>query len=154
MKKWHWLALILLSLGTGMLANWAMKKDFVTLEGQAHQWQDFKGKWVIVNYFARWCAPCLREIPELNRFYLEHSKILLFAISFDPLPKEELVELKATYNIAFPILTEINSLPWPQAPNTLPHTIIIDPKGRVVKQLKGEQSMENLLTVLAELKGA
>jgi thiol-disulfide isomerase/thioredoxin len=154
MKNWQWLAIALFALTTGLLVNTTMKKDFVTLDGEAHQWQDFEGSWVIVNYFARWCAPCLREIPELNRFYFENKSVPIFAISFDPLSQEQLSELRDTYDIAFPILYSIESLPWTKAPNTLPHTIIIDPKGRVVKQLKGEQSAESLSQILVELQGS
>lgn len=154
MKKWQWAALAILALGTGILANWTMKKDFVTLDGEAYQWQDFNGQWVVVNYFARWCAPCLREIPELNRFHRENQDIPIFAISFDPLSKEELSELRDTYQIAFPILMNIEAVLWPQAPTVLPHTIIINPQGQVAIELKGEQSAASLKQLIDQLQGS
>jgi thiol-disulfide isomerase/thioredoxin len=154
MKKWQWIAMALMALSAGFVANWTMKKDFVTLDGQRFQWQDFEGRWVVVNYFAQWCAPCLREIPELNQFYFENKEVPLFAISFDPLTPNQLIELRDTYQVAFPIMQEVESVPWLHAPKALPHTIIIDPQGRVVKQLEGEQSMESLRQILHELQGS
>lgn len=154
MKKWQWLLLGLAAISTGFFASWAMKKDFVTLDGQAYQWQDFAGSWVIVSYFAPWCAPCLREIPALNRFYDENKEVPLFGISFDQLNHQQLNELRDTYSISYPILFTIESLPWENSPNTLPHTIIINPEGKVVKQLKGEQSVESLRQILAQLQSS
>lgn len=151
MNKRFLVVLILLAIAAGMAANYFLKTDFETLEGKAHQWRDFQGQWVVVNYFAPWCAPCLREIPELNHFQQNNSTVRLFALSFDNLDQIKLSELKDTYDIQFPILTKVTSVPWFTLPNSLPHTIIINPKGEVVKELKGEQSEASLLAVIKQL---
>ncbi len=52
----------------GFYLSLSLKSDFTTVEGQSYQWQDFKGQYLVVNYFAEWCAPCLKELPELNQF--------------------------------------------------------------------------------------
>lgn len=154
MKKILISILALCALLGGVTINLMLKSDFVTLDGEAKRWQDYNGQWVVVNYFAQWCAPCLREIPELNRFYRDNKQIAIMAVSFDPLNQQQLRALQEQYNIEFPILAEITSTPWSKMPNTLPHTLIINPHGEVVKQLKGEQTAISLLNIITELQGS
>ena len=142
-----------LALLVGLWTQQNLKVDFITLDGQEHHWRHSQGKWKVVNYFAEWCAPCLREIPELNHFYQQNNDdIDIFAVSFDPLNKKQLMHLQETYNIQFPIIDRLNSLPWNRPPNSLPTTYILDADGKVQKQLKGEQSAEKLIQTINALK--
>jgi thiol-disulfide isomerase/thioredoxin len=138
----------------GLWTQQSLKIDFTTLDGQDHRWSDSQGNWKVVNYFAEWCAPCLREMPELNHFYQQHNDAIdIFAVSFDPLNKQQLMVLKQKYDIQFPIIDSLNTLPWSRPPNSLPTTYIIDADGKVQKQLKGEQSAEKLIQTINVLKG-
>jgi thiol-disulfide isomerase/thioredoxin len=144
----------LLALLVGLWAQQSLKADFSTLDGQEHRWSHSQGNWTVVNYFAEWCAPCLREIPELNHFHEQYNNdISIFAVSFDPLKNEQLATLKHKYDIQFPIIAKLNTLPWKQPPNSLPTTYILDAEGVVRKQLKGEQSAEKLMQTINLLKG-
>ena len=137
----------------GLWTQQQLKVDFTTLDEQKHRWSDSQGNWKVVNYFAEWCAPCLREIPELNHFYQQHNNdIDMFAISFDPLNKEQLIALQQKYDIQFPVIDTLHTLPWNRPPNSLPTTYIIDAGGIVQKQLKGEQSAEKLIQTINRLK--
>jgi thiol-disulfide isomerase/thioredoxin len=143
-----------LALLVGVWTQQMLKVDFSALDGSKHRWNDPQGKWKVVNYFAEWCAPCLREIPELNHFYQQHNEnIHIFAVSFDPLSKAELTELQKKYDIQFPIIDTLNTLPWTRPPSSLPTTYILDADGNVQKQLKGEQSAEKLIQTINILKG-
>ncbi len=143
----------LLALLLGLWVNTLFKVDFTTLDDKTHNWPSLHGKWLVVNYFAEWCAPCLREIPELNEFYQHHGdEINMFAVSFDPLDKAQLTRIKTQYDIQFPLLQSVQTLPWQQPPNSLPTTYIIGPMGQVKKQLKGEQSAEKLLQAIRSLQ--
>jgi thiol-disulfide isomerase/thioredoxin len=138
----------------GLWTQQSLKIDFTTLDGQDHRWSDSQGNWKVVNYFAEWCAPCLREMPELNHFYQQHNDAIdIFAVSFDPLNKQQLMVLQQKYDIQFPIIDNLNTLPWSRPPNSLPTTYIIDADGKVQKQLKGEQSAEKLIQTINVLKG-
>ncbi len=142
-----------LALLVGLWTQQNLKVDFTTLDGQEHRWSNSQGNWKVVNYFAEWCAPCLREMPELNHFYQQHNDdIDIFAVSFDPLNKEQLMVLQQKHDIQFPIIDRLNSLPWSQPPNSLPTTYILDADGKVQQQLKGEQSAEKLLHTVNVLK--
>ena len=154
MKKVVILLTALLALLIGLWAQQALKVDFTTIDGNEHVWNNSQEKWKVVNYFAEWCAPCLREIPELNHFYqLYKEDIDIFAVSFDPLSDEQLTELQQKYDIQFPVIATLNIMPWMQPPNSLPTTYIVDADGKVQKQLKGEQSAENLIQTINGLKG-
>jgi thiol-disulfide isomerase/thioredoxin len=144
----------LLALFLGLWTQQAFKVDFTSIDGNEHRWSNSQGKWKVVNYFAEWCAPCLREMPELNHFYqLNKDEIDIFAVSFDPLSSEELIGLQKKYDIQFPIIDKLNVLPWSQPPNSLPTTYILDADGNLQKQLKGEQSAQNLIHTINVLKG-
>ena len=126
--------------------------DFKILGGQELSWKNLEGNWVVVNYFAQWCAPCLREIPELNQFYqAKHPNIMLFAVSFDPLQDQALSELIAKHNMQFPVISELRSTPWQQKPVGLPTTYIIAPDGRLATQIQGEITADTLLDTINSL---
>jgi thiol-disulfide isomerase/thioredoxin len=153
LKKIVILLAALMALLVGVLTQQNLKVDFTTLDGQGQRWSHSQGNWKVVNYFAEWCAPCLREMPELNHFYQQHNKeIDIFAVSFDPLNKEQLTTLKKKYDIQFPIIDKLNTLPWSRPPNSLPTSYILDADGKVQKQLKGEQSAEKLIHTINLLK--
>ena len=153
MKKIVILLAALIALLVGVLTQQNLKVDFTTLDGQGQRWSHSQGNWKVVNYFAEWCAPCLREMPELNHFYQQHNEeIDIFAVSFDPLNKEQLTTLQKKYDIQFPIIDKLNTLPWSRPPSSLPTTYILDADGKVQKQLKGEQSAEKLIHTINLLK--
>lgn len=110
---------------------------------------DYKGKWIIVNYWASWCKPCVTEIPELEAFYQAHKNTdaVVVGINYDFVSREETAKLALHYSITYPILP---SEPDPyvhmgtQPVMVLPTTYIINPEGQVVAQLLGEQSQETL----------
>ncbi len=153
MKKIVILLAALVALLVGVLTQQNLKVDFTTLDGQGQRWSHSQGNWKVVNYFAEWCAPCLREMPELNHFYHQYNyEIDIFAVSFDPLNKDQLTNLRQKYDIQFPIIEKLYNLPWDRPPNSLPTTFILDADGKVRKQLKGEQSAEKLMNTINLLK--
>lgn len=108
---------------------------------------------LVVNYFAEWCAPCLRELPELNEFYhhdvVNSAQAQLLGITFDPLSNSQIEELAARHGIDYPL-----ALAQPQPvlpfdrPQMLPATYIIFPDGRVHGPMMGEQTLASLRQAL------
>ncbi|XOV78216.1 MAG: TlpA family protein disulfide reductase [Aestuariibacter sp.] len=148
--------LVCTSAVAGYFAYDYSKADFKTIAGQKHHWRALQGDWVVVNYFAEWCAPCLREVPELNEFHQQISSkpIQLFAVSFDNEPDDILLNLQQKYAMDFPVISseKQHDLKVPR-PNSLPATYIISPEGEVKKRLLGEQTAVQLLAVIEQLKG-
>ncbi|WP_127347896.1 TlpA family protein disulfide reductase [Pseudidiomarina mangrovi] len=131
---------------SSLLISCTPAPDFHTDSDGAMHWQQLKGRYVVVNYFAEWCAPCLKELPELNTFHRQHSdQVTLLGVSFDPLDNQQLAQLKQRYAIEFPLiqLQPAPKLPFAM-PRMLPATYIIDPEGKVSGPLLGEQDLHSL----------
>jgi thiol-disulfide isomerase/thioredoxin len=119
---------------------------FKTLNGESIRFSSLQGKWVFINYWASWCAPCVEEIPELNRFQsLYKDKVRLFAVNYDDLPVPEQKKLLKKMNIQYTSLSQdpATELQLGDIP-AVPVTFVIDPKGRHVKTLFGPQSLKTL----------
>ncbi|WP_166423839.1 TlpA disulfide reductase family protein [Paraglaciecola sp. 20A4] len=153
LRKFLFSVLIIAGLMAGIVGYSLVRADFTTDDGVSHQWKNYEGQWVVVNYFAQWCAPCLREIPQLNDFYQQYSSdVPMFAISFDAVTPEELAQLKQKFDIQFPLIETVErALPMTK-PNSLPATFIIGPDGQVKKQLLGEQTAASLRRAIDILK--
>ena len=145
-------AVAALSLSAGILFHISAQKDFHTIDGTSHNWRDFDQQWVVVNYFAEWCAPCLKEIPELNQFANNYN-VPLFAISFDGEPDLKMQEISKKYNMEF---TVISAEPPPKLPvikpRALPTTYILNPQGELEKTLQGEITYQSLVAIIEHLK--
>jgi thiol-disulfide isomerase/thioredoxin len=137
----------------GILAYRAISYDFTTLDGKTHRYDQYENKIMVVNYFAEWCAPCLREIPELNEFYHQlPNDTVLFAVSYDNLSAEKLLEIKNKYNIEFPLVAKLET-PFPfERPAYLPATFLIKKNGEVAGQLLGEQTVKGLNEAISQLQ--
>lgn len=127
------------------------KPDATDSFGHAIYLSDYKHKWLIVNYWATWCTPCLVELPELNSLANNYPKqVAVLGISFDQLPKAAIKQLAKRLAITFPMLS---TLPYQkfkaQAIATLPTTLIFDPKGQLFKTCYGPQTAKSLATLLA-----
>lgn len=140
--------LVIFVLSVGLLSACQPASDFQTDDRGSLAWEQLKGQYVVVNYFAEWCAPCLRELPELNEFYHKYGdQVTLLGVSFDGLNNDELAALKQKYAIEFPLIRNepAPNLPFP-TPNALPATFIVTPEGEVKGPLLGEQTLQSLAT--------
>lgn len=108
-----------------------------------------KGHWTVVNYWAEWCAPCIREIPELNQLANDYPNIKVLGVNFDGATGEELQAQVAKLGVEFPTLA---ADPAPRLgtvrPSVLPTTLILSPEGVVADTLLGPQTLESLLSAL------
>ncbi|WP_232361077.1 peroxiredoxin family protein [Paraneptunicella aestuarii] len=144
-----------LAMVLGVAVQQMMRFDFQTVQGDKISWSELQGEWVVLNYFAEWCAPCLREVPELNEFHhqIQGKNIKLIAASYDALTLEELTALKQKYDMQFPV---VRTDPEPNLmvpkPQQLPATFLISPEGKVEKKLLGEQTSETLFAAIAMLQ--
>ena len=105
----------------------------------------FKGQWVVINYWARWCKPCIEEIPELNKLDSNFDAITVLGVNYDGATGEELRTQAADLGVAFGLLEHdpAAELGVPR-PVVLPTTLIIGPDGKHHSTLVGPQTADSL----------
>ncbi|WP_417613878.1 TlpA family protein disulfide reductase [Oceanisphaera sp.] len=139
-------------LGSGFLIMCALllslvgcgdKASLTLADGEQQQLSDYRGQWLVVNYFAEWCAPCLREMPLLNELQQGDGPAVL-AVSFDKLSGTELQSLATRYQMTMPIAMQLEG-DWPfGTPSALPTTMVLNPDGKLVDSHQGELKPEDL----------
>lgn len=127
------------------------KPDFTTVEGQSLQLADLQKKPLIVNYWATWCAPCIKEIPELNELAIEHADSLnLVGVNFDQPEGDEAIKQKQKMKISFPVIAGNPAEKLGiSIPEVLPTTYVFAAGGELKATLVGPQTGEDLLSVLS-----
>ena len=123
------------------------KVDFVDADGNGYSLSSLQGKYVFVNYWATWCAPCIKEIPELNKLNKEHADdLIILGVDFDQVEGEELKKEIAKMNITFPVFArEPSKLLGVKIPQVLPTTYVFDREGKLKATLVGPQTEASLL---------
>ena len=114
------------------------------LGGGAVSLSDFRGEWVVVNYWATWCAPCRKEMPELSALHSERSDVTVLGLAYEDIEDSDFESFLETSPVTYPILkVDVYQPPEPfGAPRVLPTTIILDRAGRAVKDFIGPVTRE------------
>ena len=126
------------------------KPDYELFEGPKGNKSDFLGKWLVVNYWADWCPPCIKEMPELESFYNQNeNKVLVLAYNFDRLEGSDLKNQILRFKVNVPsILNDPGLLFGWNTPPSLPATYIINPEGILVETLIGPQTKDSLEAII------
>ncbi len=127
-----------------------VEPDFVDTQGKGYRYEDLQGKWRLVNYWATWCGPCIKEIPELNVLAKDHQEaVLVFGVNFDSPEAEERQAQVEKMKIEFPVYAEEPaSALGINRPDVLPTTFIFAPDGKLAATLVGPQTEESLLALM------
>lgn len=141
--------------GVGLILAACAQDIGVDQYGRKVAVERLEGQWLVINYWAQWCAPCRTEIPELNALegQLKAQSVQVLGVNFDGLQGEKLTRAAQDMGIRFTVLAqdpaERYQLPRAEA---LPVTYIVDDQGRMRERLLGEQTAEGLTARLAVLK--
>ena len=128
-----------------------LKTGSKCFEGKGVFLDDLKGKWIVFNYWADWCPPCIKEIPELNNLQSNFSDDLkVFLINFDMLEGEELKQQLEKFNVQVDSLLTDPSIIYDWViPENLPVTFIVNRKGELELTLVGPQTEEEIIKLLS-----
>ncbi|MEO5702307.1 MAG: TlpA disulfide reductase family protein [Gammaproteobacteria bacterium] len=104
------------------------------INGVPHKLSDYRGKWVVVNYWATWCGPCLQEIPVLEEFHAKHKDkdAIVLGVNAEDISIEDLREFIDEHFISYPMLLGDTNDQSPLGPiYGLPSTFMISPAGEI-----------------------
>ena len=142
-------------LGIGLILAGCAEDIGVDQYGRKVAVERLEGQWLVINYWAQWCAPCRTEIPELNALekQLKEQSVQVLGVNFDALQGEKLSKAAQDMGITFTVLAQdpAERYQLPRA-EVLPVTYIVDDQGRMRERLLGEQTAAGLTARLAVLK--
>ncbi|KIQ96244.1 TlpA disulfide reductase family protein [Lysobacter sp. A03] len=125
------------------------------LDGTQYDLAAHRGKWVLVNFWATWCNPCLKEMPELSALAAMREDIEVVGLAFEDIEPAEmkafLLEHPMTYPIA--ILDTANPPADFDEPRGLPMTWLIAPDGRVERKMMGPVTAAEIEEMIAAARG-
>ena len=129
------------------------RNDIEVFNGPNTNINDLNGNWILINYWADWCAPCIKEIPELNDFAAENKNIKVYTFNFDELEIDDLKSIAKRFNIKVPSLVTHPRDIWGIAtPPAVPATYFINPNGEIAVSLFRPQTKNSLNKIYIELK--
>jgi len=117
----------------------------IDTQSQLHSLSDYRGKVVLLNFWATWCEPCRKEMPSLQRAweYLRPKGGVVLAVNYGdsgPTIDQFLKEVP----VNFPVLLSVDDELWTQwSIKGLPTTFVIDPQGRIAYRVAGDLEWDN-----------
>lgn len=125
------------------------------IQGNTHRLEDYRGKWVLVNFWATWCPPCLSEIPELNSLHDAHkdNDLVVIGIVMDSGSSRKVADFSRAHGISYPVVmgnrriaAQIGEM------DVLPTSFLYSPNGEQVSYQAGEVTRESIETYIRNKK--
>ena len=121
-----------------------------TLDGKTFDLAAQRGKWVIVNYWATWCVPCIKEMPDISHFVATHKNVTAIGLAYDDSDPADIKAFVAKHPVVYPIAQVTLDKPVKDfdEPRGLPTTWLISPDGKVAKQFIGPVTAVSLTAII------
>ncbi|MES2546100.1 MAG: TlpA disulfide reductase family protein [Pseudomonadota bacterium] len=156
-KQFFWAITVIIYLSLSLIASAAdtpLHKGFILKDtaGRKHTLSQYRGKWVIVNYWATWCPPCLEEVPDLVALYdsRKNKDVMLLGVVFDYKDTTEVAEYVDDMLMSYPIvLGDDEVIKQIGSAEVMPTTYIYNPRGVLVKTKRGLVTKAYLETLMA-----
>jgi thiol-disulfide isomerase/thioredoxin len=126
-----------------------------TVDGKRFDLAQHRGRWVVVNFWATWCSPCLKEMPALSALDTMREHIDVVGLAYEDTTVEEMRTFLAKHPVSYPIaLVDVYAPPKDfETPAGLPTTWLIGPDGKVVKRFIGPVEVNDIEAAIAAAGG-
>ena len=146
LKFWgtlRWLLLLLILPCSGYASDFSLED----MQGKTHRLADYRGKWVLINFWATWCPPCVSEIPELISLHDAHkdNDLVVIGIAMDSGSSRKVANFAEAHGISYPVVmgnrriaAQIGEM------DVLPTSYLYAPNGEQVGYQPGEVTRESI----------
>ena len=149
---WLFSVVLLSVVASGAVAK-TVDFELADMDGKRHKLSDYRGKWVVVNYWATWCPPCLEEMPELEMFHNNHKEkdAVVLGVNMEKIDPAKLKAFVEEQFISYPILMEKPSLysKLGRVPG-MPTTFLVAPDGHLAARQVGRVTAAELEKIISE----
>ncbi|MCP5250701.1 MAG: TlpA family protein disulfide reductase [Burkholderiales bacterium] len=128
-----------------LLASQAGAFQFKDTQGKTHTLADYQGRWVVVNFWATWCPPCLEEIPDLISLYENRKDVMVIGVAMEFSDPQVVMKFVEAMSISYPtilgsrqIASQLDDI------SMLPSTYFFDPDGRPAARKLGIVTRESI----------
>jgi thiol-disulfide isomerase/thioredoxin len=139
---------LMVGLAVPAFAATAAKPTLVTttVDGKSFDLSKQSGHWVIVNFWATWCVPCIKEMPDISAFVAGHKNVTAIGLAYEDTDKADILAFLKKHPVIYPIAqVDVTNPPKDfDEPKGLPTTYLIGPDGSVAKRFVGPVTAADL----------
>ena len=125
---------------------------FADLQGRPLKLGEYSGKVVLLDFWATWCAPCIRQIPELNRIHsaFQSKGFTVLGVSIDEGGAPTIQRFLSKNKLAYPVALDSGSPPVHKSLGikSIPAMFLIDRRGQIVQRWAGELNPDELRSAI------
>jgi thiol-disulfide isomerase/thioredoxin len=122
----------------------AQAMHLIDLQGQLHTLEIHKGKWVVLNVWATWCAPCVKEMPELQALARARADVVVLGLAADGDDVARLRQFTDALRVSYPIIAGNDGMIKEFKVQAYPTTLLFNAQGQLVMTRLGQVTKAEL----------